>query len=101
MRGHAADDRRLEIPLSLGGRAAGTLSLRIGIHKREYAYELVRPQIAMRAPAPQHASLMSLSPKPAVALEGGDEGKQEGLEGDAGGGSGRRVAFDVGGASND
>ena len=48
VRGHSGsgEENKLEIPLSLGGRVAGSLSLRIGIRKREYAYELVRPHLA-------------------------------------------------------
>lgn len=96
MRGPAADDRRLQIPLQLGGRAAGALSLRIGIHKREYAYELVRPEVSLRAPV-----VVAAPPQPAgAAAPEDDEGKQEGEEGEVdlaggGGGSSRRVAFDM------
>lgn len=78
VRGHSGsgEENKLEIPLSLGGRVAGSLSLRIGIRKREYAYELVRPHLA----------------KPRVVGGGEEEGKEEEgeEEGDA---QTRRVVF--------
>jgi hypothetical protein len=95
VRGPAADDRRLQIPLQLGGRAAGALSLRIGIHKREYAYELVRPEVSLRAPV-----VVAAPPQPTgAAAPEDDERKQEEVGevewAGGGGGSSRRVAFDM------
>jgi len=66
---------RLEVPLSLGGRAAGVLHVAIRIHKRDYRYNMVEPQ------------------------EGGREGGKEGEGGEGGGkrGSWGTVKAAVGG----
>lgn len=94
VRRNSGEEKRLDIPLSLGGRASGTLSLRIGIHKREYAYELVRPEVALRTAPLHQQQLLHLqsptAPKQQQEEAEDEEEKDEGVSHDR-----RRVNFEV------
>lgn len=94
---HSGEEKRLDVPLSLGGRAAGSLSLRIKIHKREYAYELVRPHLPLRGAAGPPDNNKGNKPR---VEEGGWEEEAKEEEGEGGDGrvpSRRRVNFEEGG----